>query len=323
MTADGDRASGRGSFARRFAVTALVTLIFLAGERVTAPGVDVSAFDGVSEFSPKTFSIFALGLTPALSAYLTVEVVALLVPRWRPLRHAWPTGRRKLDRAVFVLTVVLAAFQAFGMVMMLRGMPVERSALVGLHGDSMFGLTVLGGACCALLLAALISRQGIVNGVVVLALVAAFEESVRVAAPWLRTLDASRVASELVPVLGALVVLAIASFVSFGAKPDTLPAIALPASSLHPVSIAVAALALPSAVAAFGVTPVEVEYALTFPRIRMLVLVLVTLASGAVLAYLFNRPAAVGEFLAKVLEGAKPGAGEVWTRKAREALGVA
>src|SRR6185436_12919065 len=83
------------------------------GRRILAPGVD--AYEVAEQEVPAGLvSVFALGVMPMISAYIAVEVLALTRPKWRALRHAWPDGRAKLERAASTLAILLAAFQAFG-----------------------------------------------------------------------------------------------------------------------------------------------------------------------------------------------------------------
>ena len=60
---------------------------------------------------------------PFISATYLVEIAALVVPSWRPLRHGGPEGRRKLGRAAVILALGLAVFQGYGVARVLSGMP--------------------------------------------------------------------------------------------------------------------------------------------------------------------------------------------------------
>src|SRR5262245_46989704 len=103
---------------RRLAVTLLLAPItVLALEHVPLPGVDVTAFrlelaGGWLAPSPN-LSVLALGIAPLLSAFLVVELAALLVPRWSRLRHGGFEGRAKLARATLLVALVLACAQAY------------------------------------------------------------------------------------------------------------------------------------------------------------------------------------------------------------------
>ena len=81
---------------RRLATTVALALLPVVGERIRLPSLDGDSAFLRQAPSTATTSVFALGVTPFLSAYLAVEVAALLVPRWRKLRHENPEGRRLL-----------------------------------------------------------------------------------------------------------------------------------------------------------------------------------------------------------------------------------
>jgi preprotein translocase subunit SecY len=112
----------------RAAIITLGVLGALQGlEYVWLPLVDGRGFS--HEFAPGLLrrhvtpvTIGALGISPLVSGFLTVEVVAWLVPRWRWLRLAGPRQRKVLDRASVILSVVLAAFQGFSICMYLESL---------------------------------------------------------------------------------------------------------------------------------------------------------------------------------------------------------
>jgi len=110
------------SLGLRIAITLGVPVGLLAAARMPAAGVNPEL---QATLDSRVLGILALGIAPALSAYLTVELVALLIPRLRPLRHGGPAARLKLQRAANVLTVVLAATQAFGMSMYLASLELQ------------------------------------------------------------------------------------------------------------------------------------------------------------------------------------------------------
>lgn len=311
------------SLARRVALTLGLPLILFLGERVPAPGVDTTAFAEVLEADGvKNVSLFALGLAPAVSAYLLTEFAALVVPKWRALRHSWPKGRAKLERAAFFLTIALAAFQAFGVAMMLHSMPVEPSPLPNSVARVLFTLTIVAGPCVLLLVAGAISRQGLMNGIVLLILVADLEQVARLFFLWIAGADAMNVAHEHVPVVASLVLIALASFVALSDRPPAAsPWLAVPSSSLHPLAIALGVLALPTALAGFDVfLPSELAILIELPRSRLVLLLSLTLAAALGLAFLFNRPASVARWLASVLEDGSTIAEDRWEKRVRSAL---
>src|SRR5258706_9850392 len=114
-----------GLFLRRLGVTLLAPLVLLLlANQLPLPGVPpefISLLDR-THAERANVGVFSLGLTPVLTAYWLVEIVAFLVPRWSRLRHAGPEARAPLDRAARVVALLLAALQAWGFAIALRGL---------------------------------------------------------------------------------------------------------------------------------------------------------------------------------------------------------
>jgi len=117
---------------------------------------------------------FALGISSILSAFGIVELAALLVPRWRGLRHGGPDGRGRLAVATALLAVVFTLAQAFFLTHWLSGFGHEGGGTFGAFGFPevidgaaafwrVFGLYVAG-AVGLTLLALTVDRHGLVNG---------------------------------------------------------------------------------------------------------------------------------------------------------------
>lgn len=152
--------------ARRAAVTLAVPIALLWAEvYVRTPGVPyelIARAGGGVYFSP-----FAIGIRAALSAYLLVELAALVVPAWSSLRLSGPVGRVKLDWAARILFLAIATLQAFG---------VARTwALTADAGGERYDVsvpiaatTLIAGACVQYLAARWVSERGLVNGLILL-----------------------------------------------------------------------------------------------------------------------------------------------------------
>lgn len=145
-------------------VVAAVVVVFV-GSRIPLPGFDDFAVQQLRRQSqwlpPASTSVLALGILPATSAYLLVELIAVLLPRLRAARHQAKV-RKRLTRAARLLTVALAALQAASVAM-------YASSIELLQGSPwLVVVTLTGGACALLLLAEAITRHGLVNGFVLL-----------------------------------------------------------------------------------------------------------------------------------------------------------
>jgi hypothetical protein len=153
---------------RRLAVTLFIPLfLLLAADRLPLPGVGADVLEKAGA-SRESYGVFALGITPIVSGYWIVELVALLVPRWSRLRHGDPAGRAKLERAAMVLSIVLAAVQAFSLASLLQNTDAETGNVVDRLSLPVIIASLLGGVCVQLLAARLLSRHGLVNGLIAL-----------------------------------------------------------------------------------------------------------------------------------------------------------
>lgn len=149
---------GAGS---RLAFTLLPLLVFLFARQVTLPGVDRERLEQI-HVSTDPYSIVALGIAPLMTAALLVEIVALIVPRWRHLRHGGTAGRGKLQRATNILTVALAVFQGYATAMHLQGNGFVPDA--GILPTMFITTTLVGGVMLVKLIADFITSRGLANG---------------------------------------------------------------------------------------------------------------------------------------------------------------
>lgn len=140
----------------------LLTLVWLAVALLAAQ-VPLPMGDGIDPSGPFALRLLQLGITPALSCFVIVEIVAVAHPGWRRRRDE-PALRSKLTRAALVLSMLTAASQAWGLCLFLN--------------DGVFGaeLPVLptvasltAGHAALLGVAAAITRLGRLNGIVALA----------------------------------------------------------------------------------------------------------------------------------------------------------
>jgi preprotein translocase subunit SecY len=108
-------------------------------------------------------AIFALSMTPYISAAILIQLVAIVSPTLKQLRMAGESGRATIDLYTRYLTFVLAAAQAYGIALGLEGV----SGVVGEPGF-FFRLstvvTLVGGTMFLVWLTDQISARGIGNG---------------------------------------------------------------------------------------------------------------------------------------------------------------
>jgi hypothetical protein len=175
---------------RKVAWTAFAILVLLVGSCWPLPGLDTIELEHVlgrgsphTHFDATLFSIFALGLTPLLASFITIEVVASIVPRWRKLRDGI-AGRRRLGLATAILAILVACAQAYFMTKHLGDLDRDGSNMFDPHMFWSCAAALAGGPIVLAVLASIITSRGLGNGYVVL-VVAAWLWSV----PWTRLVD--------------------------------------------------------------------------------------------------------------------------------------
>jgi preprotein translocase subunit SecY len=156
------RAASSAGLARRLAVTVLLVLLVVACERIPLPGFDRHAPAFPRDFE---FGLLALGLTPFLSAFLVVELIAAAVPALRWRRRSGPRGRGALVRSAVLLGIAFAAFQGWGIASYLESVgaagarPLDRILIIASLGA---------GSAALLAVAGWIGRHGVGDGFAVL-----------------------------------------------------------------------------------------------------------------------------------------------------------
>lgn len=116
----------------RILFTLAIFLVFRIGSAITVPGVTVNQDiwnDTTSSFSLlnmmgggalQNFSIFALGVSPYITAQIIIQLLSMdVLPSLTQMSKEGETGRKKLDVVTRLLSVVLAAVQAYGIIVAL------------------------------------------------------------------------------------------------------------------------------------------------------------------------------------------------------------
>ena len=148
--------------ARRIAFTIGALLLFRLGTQIPIAGVSTSSLLPTSALIAR-LSLFALGLVPYLTAAIFVRLLSVVWPGVSSLERSGESGRRKIARATLGLTLVLAAFQAYGIASALTSIPgLVRSP------DGWFvaaaTASMVGGVFVLVWLSEQITRHGIGNG---------------------------------------------------------------------------------------------------------------------------------------------------------------
>lgn len=107
-------------------VTLLALAVYRLGTHVPLPGIDADATRQLLETSGlalERISIFALGMTPVLSALILFELARLLIPQVRRFEAAHPANAARMHARGRALALGFAAFQGFGIATALEASP--------------------------------------------------------------------------------------------------------------------------------------------------------------------------------------------------------
>ena len=149
--------------------------VFVVGLHIPVPGIDREAmnklFEGggllgmVDIFSGgalRKFTIFAMGISPYITASIIMQLLTVAVPALEALAKEGEHGRKKISSYTRYMTVILAAGQAFGMCKLLAGQNVLK---VDVFMFIQIIITLTAGTAFLMWVGEQITDKGIGNGV--------------------------------------------------------------------------------------------------------------------------------------------------------------
>ena len=177
----------------RIMFTFAIFLVYRIGSAITVPGVTLSAdaFSGTDALgllnlmgggALASFSVFALGVSPYISAQIIVHLLSMdVLPVLTELSKEGETGRRKINMVSRILTLVLGAVQAYGITV-----TMQNSQGLTMNDTSAWGYVkivvyLLAGSMLLMWMGDQITEKGIGNGVSMIifaAIVAAFPKQI-------------------------------------------------------------------------------------------------------------------------------------------------
>src|SRR5690348_8821572 len=113
---------------RRILFTLGLLAVYRLGSHVTAPGIDkvrleqvwsevagtlLGVLDLFSGGNFRTISLFALGVTPYITASIIMQLMPVLSPTMKKIQEEGEVGRQKMNQWTRYLTVVLCSVQTF------------------------------------------------------------------------------------------------------------------------------------------------------------------------------------------------------------------
>jgi preprotein translocase subunit SecY len=265
-------------------------IIYRLGTYIPLPGIDpvaldtlfqqqsggiIGMFDMFSGGALRRMTVFALNIMPYISASIIMQLMTSILPSLEAIKKEGEAGRKKINQYTRLLTVGLAAAQAFGIANGLAAMRAPTGAVVPDPGFMFFITTVVsltGGTVFLMWLGEQITQRGVGNGssLIIFAGIVA-----RLPSALIGTLELGRTgALELwVILLIAVVVVAVIGFIvfferaqrriivqypkrqvgnkMFGGENSHLP-LKLNSSGVIPPIFASSLLLLPASIAGFG-----------------------------------------------------------------------
>ena len=161
---------------KKMIFTLLMLVVFRIGSNIPVPGIDRAVLDQVFDggtgllalfdlFSGGAFSnftIFALSITPYITASIIFQLLTIAVPSLERLAREGQEGKKKIAQYTRYLTVVLAFVQAIGL-----AIGLFRQALISTDFFSVgvIVLTLSAGTAFLMWLGEQINEEGIGNGI--------------------------------------------------------------------------------------------------------------------------------------------------------------
>ncbi|MCD8195523.1 MAG: preprotein translocase subunit SecY [Coprobacillus sp.] len=166
----------------RILFTIVILFIFRLGAQITVPGVtltsDYSSYleqnnalalmNLLGGGTLSTFSIFALGVSPYITAQIIINLLSTdVLPALTDLKRQGQSGRRKMELATRYLTLLIGAVEAYGIIQMMASYDYINFD-TGSQAWLMYIYIVvimLAGSMIVMWLADQISQKGIGNGI--------------------------------------------------------------------------------------------------------------------------------------------------------------
>jgi preprotein translocase subunit SecY len=166
---------------RKMIFTLVMLVIFRFIAHIPVPGVDLIALERLFQTNQllglldlfsggamTTFSVAAMGVYPYVTATIIMQLLIPLIPQLEELAKEGEAGRAVINRYTHLLTVPLAALQAYGTGVLLQSQGILHN--FGLWGEALLPtiaivLSMTAGTLLLVWLGELITEGGIGNGI--------------------------------------------------------------------------------------------------------------------------------------------------------------
>ncbi len=194
---------------RKFLTVLSILIVFRIAAVIPVPGIPPESlhdlFKGNQLFGLldifsggglSNLSVMMLGVSPYITASIVMQLLTMIVPRLEEMqKEEGEAGRRKINQWTRLLTVPLAALQAFGFINLLqRGVLAQNTAGISFTPWELMVtiITVTAGTVFLMWLGELITEQGIGNGISLIIFVGIISRLPRVLAQTFSTFTADQ-----------------------------------------------------------------------------------------------------------------------------------
>ena len=163
---------------KRLLYTLILIVVFRFGCYITVPGVDsivlneamgntnglAGLIDMISGGAFSRFSVFAMSISPYITASIVIQLLAMIIPALERLtKEGGEEGRQKINKYTKMLTLVLALVEAIGLYVSYKssGIFVDGSFLTG----ALVVVGLVAGTSVLMWLGDQITNKGIGNGI--------------------------------------------------------------------------------------------------------------------------------------------------------------
>ena len=158
-------------------------IVYRLGTYIPLPGIDpvvlqdifrqnqggvLGMFDMFSGGALRRMTIFALNIMPYISSSIIMQLMTAVSPQLEALKKEGETGRKKINQYTRYGTVLIAAFQAYGISAGLEGMSSSAGPAVtdpGMFFRFRVVVTLIGGTIFLMWLGEQITARGVGNGI--------------------------------------------------------------------------------------------------------------------------------------------------------------
>ncbi len=159
---------------KRIIYTLIMIVLFRAGSFIAVPYINTQAVEQligsnsmlgllniISGNNFSNFSIFAMSISPYITASIVINLLTVVIPSWERLSKEGEAGRKKLAKYTRYAALLLSVIQAYGVTV-----TVGSVLLVNTFWVKLLVITVVtAGSCLLLWMGESITEKGIGNGI--------------------------------------------------------------------------------------------------------------------------------------------------------------